>query len=317
MDRVHAILSEWGLAVSDVAADGSCQFHALIASGGLDWSHQELRKAIQAYLVSHADIYRDSIEGDWEEYLASLLQETTWGDHVTLAVAAIIVQRPILIHSTLPDSEPVLIPTLPQFENALPIPLVHQAEMHYQAIQPIADGAPEFGEEDTCSCGFLLLQGGRCINPQCSLNEDAGKPNRRLRCKTPSSSSGTVLKKPAVPAGSRKCGHCGEQGHRVESCPHRTGAMKKNGARGSSCPHEYSNQYSYGPAGQEAKRSPGHNFRYFKQPSTREIERMTEAEAEAKLKEFKLLPPCPPDVDRLCYHCGEKLVLKDLLKKNM
>ena len=266
MANVQSILQDWGLTTHDVDRDGQCQFTALCISGSLDMEPGELRKRVHHFMPVHFELFEEYAEGNWQEYLNTLLVSRTWGDHLTLAAAAIFLERPITVHTTADDGvgDPIVIPTLPAFMNALPINLVHEAEFHYQAV--VEQQIPEASQVDPdyCSCGFLLLQ-GNCINPESTL---AGKPkpNRRITHKTsiaasPKPSGEEPLKPPAKPrplqgSGARKCSICGSyDGHRADTCPLNKQPPNRNGDRGSSTPDAFSPAYSYGPDGQVLKKN--------------------------------------------------------------
>ena len=287
MQALQGILAEWGLTVQDVAADGACQFTALCVSGSLSISPQELRMLICAYLAQHRDQYSQWVVGDFDEYLAQLAQPTTWGDHVTLLVAAIVLQRPITVHSTA-GGDPAVIPTLPAFNEELPINLVHEHERHYLAV---GQGEEEDAQQDPdcCKCGALMLQ-GHCIMPDSPHAHSASEPKPAKR----------IIGKTRQAAG--------------ESCPDPKPRNKPSpkpkansqGPRGSSCPDPWSPHYSYGPTGEALKTKPGKCFRPLHKTQLRypAILAMTDQECKDKLKGLGLVPKTS---ERICFSCGGRM----------
>ena len=318
MANVQAALAQWGLAMVDVAADGACQFNALCVSGSLDLEPLALRKQVHDFMQANPHLYTEYVEGDWQEYLASILNPSTWGDHLTLAAAAMVLNRPIAVHSTSGDgnAEPIVIPTHANYNDVLPIPLVHEAERHYQAVVP-AEEAEEQGpsDPDTCHCGFLLLQ-GVCINPECGKRF---QPQRRITGKAamPGSAAKDDSKpelSPSQGSGARKCGTCGLHGHRAETCPERKKPIPKNGPRGSSCPDAWSPAYSHSPTGDVVKSKKGKCFRpLHKGIRYPTILAMDEDECKKEVcKKYNLLPQL---VNRHCFKCGEAVAREgDILR---
>ena len=185
--------------------------------------------------------------GDWNEYLHSLAQPTTWGDHISLLAAAELLERPIFVHSIVAGGEFQVVPTIGDpaaSEEPEPIQLAFEHELHYQAVVPGVEGdsAAADGEDpDVCEkCGSLMLQNG-CINPACPDNK--GQPSN------PGSDKPAPEEPVKQPPQGRICSICGERGHYMQTCPKRDANLKKQGVRGSSTPEEWSNFYSYGEDG--------------------------------------------------------------------
>lgn len=129
--------------------DGNCQFAAIahcLNQIGIFRSHETLRKEITKYLQEHP-IGNDGTPLElftaqpWNQYLASMTQTGTYGDHITLQAVANLYLVRIKIISTLGSEAEVII--APQ--NGLPITTIvlgHMAEnhgIHYLCLQQDVD----------------------------------------------------------------------------------------------------------------------------------------------------------------------------------
>ena len=76
--EIQSSLGEWGLCLRDVPADGNCQFHAIVASGNLDMSAQELRAKVTEHLRLNAEHFSQYILGDWGLCLQDMGRPDFW-----------------------------------------------------------------------------------------------------------------------------------------------------------------------------------------------------------------------------------------------
>ena len=242
LTHLQEALQAQGLLNVDVPPDGSCQFHALIVSGGLmDMTTEELRERIVLYLGLNGDRFSPYVVGDWQEYLVNMSKPTCWGDHVTLLAAAELLGRPIVVHTAIAGGGEVTVHPLPDAaaagEPPSPINLAFEHERHYQAV--VAGNAdvmdalvPASLGDDKCP---LCTPAFRCAI--CSLRPNHG----RFRLKSKTAAKDTVygiapvsnLERAVVLASSlgacrgqqrkqlKTCSRCKGVGHRVGSrkCP--------------------------------------------------------------------------------------------------
>ena len=140
-------LAQFGFSSVDVPGDGSCQFHAVVLSAGLDMSAADLRKEVIAHMA-HNPLHDASFVhgGDWSGYLERLKLSTTLGHHMTLTAVTEILGRPIVVHSSGNLGNPMVIPVqMHDGEQApAPIKLAFDPERHYQAVveMPAVVGHP-------------------------------------------------------------------------------------------------------------------------------------------------------------------------------
>ena len=75
------------LTIFKVPGDGSCQFHALTHNTNLPSKH--LRLKVVEHIKLHANRYKDYLINDTiDNYTHNMLLTSTWGDQITLAAAA-------------------------------------------------------------------------------------------------------------------------------------------------------------------------------------------------------------------------------------
>eukprot|EP00929_Paragymnodinium_shiwhaense_P039855 TRINITY_DN20878_c0_g1_i1.p1 TRINITY_DN20878_c0_g1~~TRINITY_DN20878_c0_g1_i1.p1 ORF type:complete len:184 (-),score=35.63 TRINITY_DN20878_c0_g1_i1:490-1041(-) len=72
-----------------VEPDGNCQFRALADQlYGSQEHHAEVRSLAVAQLKTNPEFYVGFVPGSFEEYVADMSRDGSWGDHVTLQAAA-------------------------------------------------------------------------------------------------------------------------------------------------------------------------------------------------------------------------------------
>eukprot|EP00775_Hariotina_reticulata_P000180 gene180-369_t len=185
--RLLLRLDMYALKEREVVGDGSCQFRAIADQLWFKQElHSEVREAVVAQLVQHADHYQNYVTTDYEQYVSSMSQAGTWGDHVTLQAAADAFNCRICIISSFLDNCVISItPTQQQEQQGQqPMPsdleLMQQAgqqlqqssnhdaggsdyfdrtlwlsfwaEVHYNSIAPKAPSPPSEGEMSSSSC---------------------------------------------------------------------------------------------------------------------------------------------------------------------
>ena len=101
--------SERGVIAFDPPGNGNCQFSALcffLRSIGIERSPETLRREIVRYLQQNPN----DLEGfplelfvgqRWSDYLAEMIKDGTYGDHITLQAAANIFNVQFTVHSSL------------------------------------------------------------------------------------------------------------------------------------------------------------------------------------------------------------------------
>eukprot|EP00928_Gymnodinium_smaydae_P033299 TRINITY_DN23890_c0_g1_i1.p1 TRINITY_DN23890_c0_g1~~TRINITY_DN23890_c0_g1_i1.p1 ORF type:complete len:206 (-),score=44.01 TRINITY_DN23890_c0_g1_i1:113-673(-) len=83
------LLRSRGLREKQVEGDGNCQFRALADQlYGSQEHHASLRKIVVEQLRRGRENYAGFVPGRFEDYVAEMARDGTWGDHVTLQAAA-------------------------------------------------------------------------------------------------------------------------------------------------------------------------------------------------------------------------------------
>ena len=103
-------LEMYGLCERRVKGDGNCQFRAL--SDQLyqtPHTHKAVRKLVVERLQSHAKLYSAYVPADYEEYCSSMELSGTWGDHITLQVSRLQLDRIALSSAQHAGSSTVLV----------------------------------------------------------------------------------------------------------------------------------------------------------------------------------------------------------------
>lgn len=75
------------------------------------------------------DILED--KKDWAAYCKEMSRDAEWGDHVTLVALSEILQRPIIVYSSIRE-EPT---TIQPHHVGEPIILFHISEVHYVSVR--------------------------------------------------------------------------------------------------------------------------------------------------------------------------------------
>ncbi|CAH3149341.1 unnamed protein product, partial [Porites lobata] len=136
-----------GFVISDNQGEGNCMFLALSEQleliKGIKISHKELRLAVVQYLKENSKLPDGTklfhfVDGcsSWAAYLASMMTDGTWGDHVILHGAANCFETCIHVINSLPHHNDIWI--CPEYDvtgsNRLVLGHVH--ELHYVSLIP-------------------------------------------------------------------------------------------------------------------------------------------------------------------------------------
>ncbi|XP_071083861.1 uncharacterized protein [Haliotis cracherodii] len=131
--------------VYDTPGNGNCQFAALchlLSKIGIFRSPRTLREQVVSYLLEHPYTSDGSplelfVGEDWDTYISGMLEEGTYGDHITLQAVSDMFNVDIIVHSSLGGDATVNI--VPAYSVATQtISLGHFAEEegeHYVALQ--------------------------------------------------------------------------------------------------------------------------------------------------------------------------------------
>ncbi|XP_046565277.1 OVARIAN TUMOR DOMAIN-containing deubiquitinating enzyme 10-like [Haliotis rubra] len=134
-----------GHIVYDPPGNGNCQFAALchlLAKIGIFRSFRTLREQVVSYLVEHPytpdgfplELYTGE---EWDTYISGMLDDGTYGDHITLQAVSDMFNINIIVHSSLGiDATVTIVPTHSVAIDTLN--LGHFAEEegeHYVALQ--------------------------------------------------------------------------------------------------------------------------------------------------------------------------------------
>jgi hypothetical protein len=146
MFRLGPRLTEHKVCRIETAPFGNCQFEAICVTAKLSIGIPELRSQICNYLALFPDTFGSFLAGRFEnfqEYLAHMRKDGSWGDHLTLTVAATLLLRPIwVITDTTQDNYLVQVDpigTISQEEWEPPLLLIHYGELHYDATGPVEE----------------------------------------------------------------------------------------------------------------------------------------------------------------------------------
>lgn len=94
-------LSNLGLHIRPVTADGNCFFRAVAdqVEGSQD-GHSELRARCVDYMEAHADDFRPFVEDDvsFEEYCRNMRDDATWAGHMEVQATSLLLRRNLCIH---------------------------------------------------------------------------------------------------------------------------------------------------------------------------------------------------------------------------
>ena len=128
-----------GLQRQDTAADGNCQYIALVrALGWPDDAQSSLRQEVAAFLAQNGEEFDGfHCDGDWSTYLAGV-RGSAWGDHLTLAAVARMFKCVIEIVSDA-DSEEYTKVVVPPKITSPTITIAHYGEKHYESCVALED----------------------------------------------------------------------------------------------------------------------------------------------------------------------------------
>jgi len=137
-------LAQHGLRVVETPALGDCQFIALPFSAGIPVDHVAFRAQVTDYMRQLAPLFEGSIEQrfkSYDAYVNHMARQESWGDHMTLQVAACLMMRPINVVTDHPD-EAHAIQTFepPGFIHESiwgpPVYIAFVGYNHYEATEP-------------------------------------------------------------------------------------------------------------------------------------------------------------------------------------
>lgn len=158
--KLVALLLQYNLEIHGVAGDNNCLFNALVRQlkilGIHTYDPASLRSACVKWLREHADtpmdydgqgeakFVRNATLNDnlptFDEYLNHMeLDGVTWGDHLTLLAAAVILKANIIVFSSLGTVTPIDIPKSWNVDVEITLRLGHYAEFHYVSAEPRLD----------------------------------------------------------------------------------------------------------------------------------------------------------------------------------
>ncbi|KAH7624023.1 hypothetical protein Ndes2526B_g01276 [Nannochloris sp. 'desiccata'] len=139
-------LSQLGLRVHEVAADGSCFFRSLADQlEGRSGHHCYLRKTIVQHIKTNKDIFEPFIEDDepFDEYIERMADEGTWAGNLELQAASIQLKANLKIYQA--GQPPWIVKNFSTEE----VPMLHISYhdgMHYNSVRLLDDygtGPPE------------------------------------------------------------------------------------------------------------------------------------------------------------------------------
>eukprot|EP00878_Enallax_costatus_P012281 GHUV01012828.1.p1 GENE.GHUV01012828.1~~GHUV01012828.1.p1 ORF type:complete len:186 (+),score=61.13 GHUV01012828.1:835-1392(+) len=171
----------YALQERSIVGDGNCQFRAIADQlYGTQDRHVEVRQQVVQQLCSHPERYRDYVTTDYEQYVSSMSQPGSWGDHVTLQAAADVFDTRICVLSSFLDNCVISIQPLQQDgqqqgqeqledelkEQRLPADtlwLAFWAEVHYNSLAAKAPASPSESEDDSSSSDETLNSGKKLL----------------------------------------------------------------------------------------------------------------------------------------------------------
>lgn len=132
--RLSELLKKHGVRERPVRADGNCQFRALADQlYASEEHHAAVREQVIAQLRQASDRYCGFVPGRFDDYVAEMARDCTWGDHVTLQAAAdALGVRINLITDYLTDAFIEVLPT--QQKSSKVLTLCFWSEVHYNSI---------------------------------------------------------------------------------------------------------------------------------------------------------------------------------------
>ena len=94
---IHAGVRKHKLRQLKIKGDRNCQCHPVVKPTKLNLSLHQLRLEACNYLNQFPSVFKKFIESfpDYEEYLAHMRKDRSWGDQLTLTAIAHLVLRPI------------------------------------------------------------------------------------------------------------------------------------------------------------------------------------------------------------------------------
>lgn len=137
-------LEALGLERVDTEAQGDCQFLAVVFSAGLPVDPQDFRSQCVAYLKHCADHFHGQISSQFksfQQYLDNMARPHTWGDELTLAAAAHLLLRPVVVLSDQEQESERRFEPPPLIHSLVwgpPVYIVHLNLKHYEATCPLA-----------------------------------------------------------------------------------------------------------------------------------------------------------------------------------
>jgi len=132
-------LSLYGLQERKTKGDGNCQFRALSDQiYGTEEFHEDVRRAVVMHLQAHEAAYRDYVPKIYAVYLAEMIEDGTWGDHLTLKACADAIGAQINLITSYEENGVVqVMPEVRRSEKELW--LSFWAEVHYNSLEAQAE----------------------------------------------------------------------------------------------------------------------------------------------------------------------------------
>lgn len=161
--RVANRLRPLGLERVDTDPFGNCQFIAVCRSACLPYDHAVLRGRVCDYLAKFADVFRSFFVGQfavYEDYVANMRLDATWGDHLTLIAMSHVLLQPLhVVTDSVEELASLIIIEPPEhvdresWTTQHPIVVCHYGEVHYESVRPSsADHAASSGEASEAKC---------------------------------------------------------------------------------------------------------------------------------------------------------------------
>ena len=146
--KLEELLRPDGLEPVETQADGTCQFLAVLFSGGVALDPMRLRQQVVDYLRTLPSLFEDKIDtrfASFSAYLDTMSLPTTWGDELTLAAMAHLMLRPIEVVSDA-ELEPRRLFQPPAMISeecwGSKITICHTGQNHFEATAPLEVGRP-------------------------------------------------------------------------------------------------------------------------------------------------------------------------------
>jgi len=140
-ERLSQLLREHGVRERPVEGDGNCQFRALADQlYGSEDHHAAIREQVIDQLRAEPHRYKGFVEGgNYDDYVAEMARNGTWGDHVTLQAAADAMGA--RIHVLTDNLTEAFIQVLPQSQKTSKVlKISFWAEVHYNSLAERSGG---------------------------------------------------------------------------------------------------------------------------------------------------------------------------------